>query len=513
MKDLSGLEVGDYFRIIWNRRWYFLIVFTLVSIGGTLYGRMQPPFYRSEAKIMVDTSLSSISRSSASINERVDAVREQLFRRTFLERMIQQTGSYGYGGSDDFVMERALDNIRKNIKITPTSDRTFSIAYIATDPSAAQNVTNQFTQELIRVSRRTARDRVESTDRFVERRFAEVEGKLNEQQEKIRIFKLQHAGKLPEQAISNQNALSGYFADLNNLEIGIQQTRNAKETYQSTYDDNKKLREQYIQATQSSKANPTVTKDSSPEERELAQKIENQSKLEAALAQALNKYTEVQPDVVRLRQEIDRLGQEISEAREKIKSPSPSMVEAADDDTAAPPHMTSTEVEEAAREKEYNRRIAQMDAEIARREKERSDIKQKIEDLELRIKTAPTLEQDLNVLMRDLDLTQRDYDQMATQRLNTRLATDVETDSENEVYQVIDDASFPVYPVTSQQRYLLMAFGGALIMGIAAAFGRELLDSTIGSEEEAKKVFKLPVLAAIPAAPKKNKKGELRKTA
>ena len=90
----------------------------------------------------------------------------------------------------------------------------------------------------------------------------------------------------------------------------------------------------------------------------------------------------------------------------------------------------------------------------------------------------------------------------------------METDKDNEIYRVIDEANFPLYPEgANRMQLILMSLCGGFGLGIAAAFGRELIDSTIGSEEEAKKVFNLPVLAAIPAAPKKIKKAELRKIA
>jgi len=42
-----------------------------------------------------------------------------------------------------------------------------------------------------------------------------------------------------------------------------------------------------------------------------------------------------------------------------------------------------------------------------------------------------------------------------------------------------------------------MGIGAGFVLGIAAAFGRELLDTTLGSESEAAAVLKLPVLVSI----------------
>jgi len=507
MKDLSGLEVQDYFRILWNRRWYFIIVFAVVSISGTLYARFMPVTYRSEAKIAVDIPLSSITRSSTTVQERIDLIREQLSSRSFLERMIRQTGSYA---GEDFVMERALDRVRKSIAIRSATNRTFTISYRATDPIVARDVTRQFTDQLIRASRLSTETRVQTADRFIEERFARANEKLNEQSEKIRQFKLQNAGKLPEQVISNMNAVAGYRSQLSNVENAIQQTKNAKENLEHRYQERRRVNEQLAQINQTPKATPVITKESSPDERDLAQKMQTLSKYEASLAQASARYTENHPDVVAFRREVSRFEQEVEEARAKL---TPSYDAETDEDVVETPRLTRSDIEEEILDKEYNRQIGIYEADIAKRESERESLKALINEYEVRVRTAPTLEQDLEDLLREEALLKKEYDNYANQKLSTGMASAVETDRDNEVYRIIDEANLPMYPETSQQKLLLMVFGGALVLGIAAAFGRELLDTTISSEEEAKKAFNLPVLAAIPAAPKKNKKSELRKTA
>jgi len=512
MKDLSGLDVHEYFRILWNRRWYFLIVFVLVSVGGTIHAKNKPAIYRSEAKIAVDTPLSAVSRSSSSVTERIDVIREQLSSRSFLERMIQQTGSYGFGASSDFVMERALTAVRNNIRIQKTSDRTFTIAYRATDPMMAQNVTRQFTDELIRASKRSSETRVMALDRFVEEQFSEAEEKLRKQSEKIRDFKQQNAGKLPEQTINNMNAVAGARSQLSNLENAIQRAKDNKDLLDNQYHDNKQLRSQLEQINSySSGSKPVVSSGSSPEELDLAQKTAVLSKYEANMAQALTKYTENHPDIAAYKREIDRLEREIEEARGKLQL-SPVVVNT-DDNGDATPRLTMAMLQEERFEKEYADRRNRIEAEIEKLEKEREATLKVIADYELRLKTAPTLEQELEDLFREENLLKKQYESIAAQKLNSVMATAVETDKDNEIYRVIDEANFPVYPEASTSRLMLMAIFGGLAMGVGAAFGRELLDSTIGSEEEAKKIFDLPVLAAIPAAPKKNKKTELRKTA
>ena len=500
MKDLSGLEVLDYFRILWNRRWYFLVVFALVSIGGTLYTRNKPDVYRSEARITVDTTLSSVARAP-SAQERVNIIREQLYSRSFLERMIQQTGMYGYGESSSFVLDRAVRAVQNNLKVRNTSNRMFTISYSSTDATVAQNITRQFTQELIRVSRRSTETKVQTVDKFVEQKFTEAEKKLSEHSEKIREFRLKNAGKLPEQTV---NTIAGLRTQLNNAEIAIQQARNNKESLEYRYDDRKQMNDLYTQIPSSSGQQPVVSRRSAtPEEREIIRKMESLAKYEASLAQALIKYTENHPDVAAYKREISRLEQEIEEAQANLTF---LPIETVTDESGEPRLLTKSDIQEDQKEKELWRQINAAEATIVKREEERERLLKRIEEAESQLKLSPKLEQELYALRREESLLEKEYENFAAQRYNAGLATAVETDKENEVYQIIDEANFPYYPVTSKLQLFLMSIGGGFMLGIVAAYGREFLDSTIGSEEEAKKVLHLPVLAAIPVAPKKNKK-------
>jgi len=307
------------------------------------------------------------------------------------------------------------------------------------------------------------------------------------------------------------NAVAGYRSQLSNVESSIMQVKTNKELADLRYHDAKQTRAQLEQLRSSSSNvnNPVVSREASPEERDLAQKIGTLSKYEANLALALNKYTENHPDVGTYRREISRLEDDIEEARAKLK---PYYVVPNDNVVATPP-LSKADIEQEKADKEYALQNSRYEADIAKLEREREGLQKAIDDYESRIRIAPTLEQELEDLFREEALLKKQYDSYAAQKISTGMVSAVETDRDNEVYRVIDEANFPIYPETSQSKLILMSLCGGLIAGFAAAFGRELIDSTVGSEEEAKKVFNLPVLAGIPAAPRKSKKTELRKTA
>jgi polysaccharide chain length determinant protein (PEP-CTERM system associated) len=500
MKDLSGLEIQDYLRIFWKRRWYFLIVFLLVSTAGVLYVNQMPDIYRSEAKIIVDTSLSAVLSNSSrtAVQDRVNILREQLNSRTFLERMIQQMGVHGHGQSGNFAMEQAVRSIQNNIRIDRVTDRTFRISYRATDPQVAQSVTRQVTDELIRVSRRSTVDRTMTVDRFLDEQLAEASKRLSDHSDLIRQFKLTNQGQLPEQTNANMNAIAGYRSQLNSVESFIQQAKNRKETLDHQHHENMRVRAAMEQLRVSTVG--PVSSDMTPEERELARIMESLSMREAELAQALARYTENHPDVVAVRREISRLEQDAKIARADL----PSFAVTAygrDAETV----VTRSDIEQERLDSEYVRQRRLLELDIERREREREELLRLIALHESRLRIAPTLAQDLETLLREEGLLRRRYETLANQKANTELTTAVETDRMNEVYQVIDEANLPMSAESDRLRLALMSIVGGLVMGVAAAFGRELIDGTIGSEDEAKKVLQLPVLAALPTVSKKIK--------
>ena len=503
MKDLSGLEVQDYFRIVWKRRWYFLIVFFLVSGSGAIYASRRIDVYRSEARIRVDTSLSTISTRSGgdSVQSRVDLIREQLSSRTFLERMTQQMGLYNYGETSDFSIDRAIRAIQNGIKVDQVGERTFRIAYTGTDRDTARNVTRQITEELIRVSRRSTGDSAKRRDTFLEEHLAEAGRKLNEQTELIRQFKLTHQGKLPEQEAANMSALSGNRAQLSSVESTIQQARTRQETLDSQYNQNKHMRERLDQLRAANAIVPELS-GVSPKERELAKRMEDLSRREAELTQLQAKYQESHPDVGRLKRDIGRLKQDVEEARADLSRDGTIVTE----DGVAPPILTKAGIEEEQMEYEYARLSRAIEQEIEKREQERDVLLQTIRDYEVRLKTTPMLAQQLDILVRDEDFLRKQYEALANQKASAELTAAIETDKMNEVYQIIDEASLPARAESTRLQLALISVAIGLGLGVVSTFGRELLDGTIGSEDEASKVFKLPVLVVVPTVPKKSKK-------
>ena len=498
MKDLSNLEVFDYFKILWNRRWYSLIIFILVSVGASIYAWQVKDIYKSEARIVVDTILSSEDFMKTNVrsltDDRYNAIREQLASRTFLEQMIEQFQMYGYGTRPDFVMEQAVKAAQRQIGIARTSDRTFTISYVATDPKFAQTVTKQLSQELIRSSSRSKEATIIGANRFFDELLKQAEDDVKLQEERIKQFKMAHLGELPGQEGANINALAGMHSQLTAVENAITQTQMRLETLEFSYQERKRLDAQTQNRAASDLSQPGADNEAalsalSPREIELAQKKE-------LLAQYLTKYTKSHPDVKSLNADIQRLEQQ---AEDVVPSAESASIQTTEGETAE--KVGEVAITEPANtiDNQYRFQVNRINAEIENREKERQNILQQIRIYRARLNLAPALEQELATLMREQENVMEKYDNLQRRKLAAQMGEEVEIGRRDETYRIVDAANLPFraeYPDRTQ--IVLLGIGIGFLLGIGAAFAREFLDSTISTEDEAKKILNLPVLATIP---------------
>lgn len=493
MKDLAHLEIREYFQIPWKRRWYFLVVAVLVISGASVYAWRMPDVFKSETRILVDEPFvpTDYARQTprTTPEDRIGMIRQQLASRTFLERMIEQFQMFGYGTRPDFVMEAAVRAAQRQIGIEKTSNNTFTISFVATDPQFAQTVARQLAQELIRISTNTRKDRVVATDEFVDEQLRQSAEALAAEEEKIKQFKLAHLGELPEQGAANMNALTGLHSQLTAVETALQQAQERQKLLDFRWQERRRLDliSRTLDATKDPKPGDKGQNAISSTAADLATK-------KALLDQYRLKYTANHPDVAALTREISRLEQQVGN-----QSPQ-------DDGSkgASGADSSKSVSDRDPMESAYQFESNSIKDEIARREKERQEIRQQIKGYQGRLQLAPALEQELATLLREQEMLKTRYEGLQKQKFGTQMATTAENDKKNETYKVIDEANLPVRPESPNRvQLVLLGIGGGLALGIGAAFGRELLDSTIGSEDEAKRILDLPVLVTIPIAPTK----------
>lgn len=501
MKDLKSFNPSDYLRILWRRKWYVLIVFLSVSTSAAVYAWIRPNLYRSTSRIRVESAPIPQDYVRPSVHsapeDQIAAIRSTVQSRSFLERMVMDFQLFGYGSSSDFSMEDTIKAVSNSIEITSTSKDTFNIAFYSSDPQLAQSLTRRTVETLIQSGTRSRKDRAIETDQFLEEQLRQTQNQLAAQEEKIKQFKMTHLGELPEQSEANMNGLARLDVQLSATENALQQLQERKKLLGIMAQEQKRmalLSQNLVMPQQNMPPVVTEPGDSNPL---LAAK-------QADLAALTAKYTPQYPDVIRLTREVELLKQKIAKEKEESRN-SAELTPIEEPKHQAEPVQPDAELGAVPEAGAIEIQVIEND--IKRKEKERDTILAQMKRFQARLNLAPALEQELLALKREYETLNQQYASLQGKKFQAQMTTSLETNKSGDAYKVIDEANLPEKPLFPNRIHIvLMGLSAGFILGLGAALGRELLDTTLGSEDEIAVILKLPTLAVISEIPKKEPK-------
>jgi polysaccharide chain length determinant protein (PEP-CTERM system associated) len=517
MKDLTHMSPTDYFRILWRRKWYALAIFLIISGAIGIFSLSTPSVYRSGSTVLVESALipqdyvRATDRSS--LEDQIASIRAQVQSRTFLEKIIQELQMYGYGKNKEFSVDAAVAAIDSNIKVTNTSKNIFTISYSAQDPQDAQKITKRIVESLIESNNRSRKSKAVEADDFLEKQLSKAVQDLSAQEEKIKKFKTDHLGGLPEQAEANMRAISGLNVQLSAIENALQQARDKQKLLDF------RLREQKrFSALGSSVLNsptmPSSEESNSSNKAKSGKGAKSSNALlevkEAELASLSAKYTSSHPDVIRASREVSELRKQLTaEAANSFTKQDGAPTEekgampAFEQNAAAQSLNTMLDAESA----EMKMETESAKNEISKKEKERDAILGQIKTYQNRLNLVPALDQEFTGLSREHEALRQQYSNLQSKKFQSQMAANLETDRNNDKYRIIDEANLPETPVFPDRLHIaLMGLGAGLLVGIGVAFGRELLDPSLSDEHEVAAVLNLPVLVTFSEITEKNQR-------
>jgi polysaccharide chain length determinant protein (PEP-CTERM system associated) len=475
-----------------------LAVFAIVSAGAVIYAWLSPNVYRSTSRIRVEAApipqdyVRSSDRSSP--EDQIAAIRGAVQSRSFLERMVQDFQLLGYGSDDDFSMESTIKALSTNIEITSTSKDTFNIAFYSIDPKLAQALTRRTVETLIQSGSISRKNRAIEADQFLEEQLRQTQQSLSAHEDKIKQFKLTHLGELPEQGEANMNALSRLDVQLAATENALQQLHERKKLLGVMAQEQKRM----LQMTQDmilpkQNSASAVIIESSPNPALAAKQAE--------LAALTAKYTPQYPDVIRLTREVELLKQKLAKENEaSAKAAELASVEAP---KSQMPIAPKDAVSQVGMEDTGNIELETINNDIKRKERERDSILAQQKKYQARLNLAPALEQELMVLSREYETLNQQHANLQSKKFQSQMTASLETNKSGDTYKIIDEASLPEKPLFPNRIHiLLMGLVAGFVLGIGAALGRELMDTSFSSGEEVASVLNLPTLAIITEIPK-----------
>jgi polysaccharide chain length determinant protein (PEP-CTERM system associated) len=482
------LDVAQIKGMVRRRRWQFLVPFFCgwLLVWGVSW--LIPSTYRSGTLILVEQPSVPekyvVSNIDSDIQQQLDSITQQILSRTRLLHIIDTLGLYAserkHKTPDDLV-----EKMRKDIEIELThGDDTrklsaFNIYYANRDPKMAQSATAELANLFITENLEQRQQRSANTTSFLEDQLAQARAKLLEQDQRVRVFKDQHLGELPDQMQSNLQILAGLQSQVQANQDSLNRAKQ-----QNTYLES--LINQYRAMDRGTKPGETGGPAA------LAEIDKQLDQLKAQLADLTSHYTDKHPDVRKTREQIARIESTrtriVAEMNDRANRPNTEAQTA-----ATPLDPKNAPLLDLESQLKANR------LEIVNREAEIKDEHNKIAQYQGRLNMAPVMEQQYTDITRDYEQSKTDYESLLKKKNESEMSTDLEKTQQGEHFRMLDPPNLPIKPYKPNR---LMLCGAGLAVGLffggAFSFGKEMLSGKLYSEREIKKVVPFEVLAEIP---------------
>jgi polysaccharide chain length determinant protein (PEP-CTERM system associated) len=474
----------DVLRIAWRRKWLIAVPFLTVAIGTALIAWRLPDRYRSETLIQVAPQRvpESYVKSTvtARIEDRLDAVRNQVLSRTRLERLILEHNLYAAARRTG-MMEDVVEGMRKSIEVQVVRGDAFRVSFTYEDRKLAMDIVNKLAASFIDESNQDRTVFAESTTSFLESQLEDARRRLEDLEKKVAAYRMQHSGELPTEREGNLQALTNLQMQVQNVVESINRERERKYVAERTLAD-----------LMADTPPPTPAATLAPGSAEALTGNSAAQQLEAArtgLRSLELRFKPDHPDVQRMKRIIADL--ETRAQQEALQNPlSP------DGDVK---YATPAEAQRQARIKQLRLEIEGIDRMVAGGQQDERALRAKIADYQRRVEATPLRETELTGLLRDYDTVQKLYQSLLAKQEDSKIAANMENRAIGEQFKTLDQARLPEKPV-SPNRPLIDLVGALAGLGIGLGFVAllEYRDNSFRTDEEVVKVLALPVVAVVP---------------
>lgn len=468
------------------RNWWLVAVFAIA--GGALsvgFALIRTKHYQSYAVLFYQERIRSslLSNREEQVQRNIgDRYRELLLARGQLAQIINDPTLDPFPDEED--TELAIDELRQNIRFEARGANAFRITYTDTDPDRAKRVTEKLTQLLQDKDEFLRKDQARVTVAFALEQKEEAAAELAKHEMKLAEFLAKHPEFAQEAA---QAAGQGSFAGEGAAIRGVQnQKAMAKSENARLYALERQRRR--IQARLDAPPDAPPIRIPAPQTPEKIQAeaavSEARSRLAAAnrdLENALDRYTDQHPAVVRARARVTEAQADLKRAQAAV----PPDVET----TIAP----ASEADRAKLEQE----LARLEAQIAEEQKRGH---KSSATLDATTNWVVQLETEHATLRRTVTEARERVEALSDSVFRAELDANQKLADTGAVLSVVDPAFRPVRPAGPSKTLITLA-GLALFLalGTGLALGLAVIDDRIYRRRDLEELG-IAVLAVIPPA-------------
>ena len=460
-KEISVLALLDIVR---RRKLYVLIPAAVLMIAVGIYTFYQPPLYRAQALLGVESGarnyVQTMDGSIARVQDQLLTIREVLFSRPVLEPVMRNFHLLPM--PDGKISDTDLDRMRESIKITVEGDDSFHLVFEGRGRTQVMNVTNDLSERFIRRLSNMREQQVNEGAALLNAELETLRSQLNEQEEKLKIYKERAVNELPDRLETNLRLFAATQAQLQSSS-GLRANDQAR--LAAVDEELSELEKQGV-------LEATPLKEKTPSEAKLEE-------LRLHLKQLRSVFTEQYPEVVSTQREIRDL--------EKAIAAAPSKPPVAEPSIARMRYLQIKAEKESLQQrlKSYVQEERELESEMRR--------------LQQRVESTPQHEIAITGLTRGYEATKTRYNALLTKQQEAGLANRPERVSKTVEFRIVEPASLPLGPSTTRRsRLLLLGLFLGLGLGLVVAVVAEQTDTTFGSVEEFQAFTNLPAIAVLP---------------
>ena len=460
--------------IVTRHRWWALVPAAVTVFATFAVLSVLPNRYSSEAILLVVQQQVPqryvLPTTTTDISEALQATTQEVLSRTRLLGIIDEFNLYAKQRKR-LSPEALLERMRRDIDIKLIESRSvqkdvnsFKISFLADNPQVAQEVTSKLTSLFIQQNLETREHQATTTTNFLNEQLEKSKSKLAEAEEKVRNFKMQHLGELPEQQQGNLAIMTGLQAQLQNTMLSLSRAQEQR---------------QYLESLSGYRALMVQS---------------DLTRLKAERANLLSLYTPQYPGVVKINEKIAE-----TEALIRMLRPSSSSPKRAENASPEAPVGLSAGAKEDISIAQLSSQLESNRLEVENLTKDESQLKNTIQQYQMRVNQTPVREQQLAEMLRNYELLKQDYADKLNKEMESQMAANLEKRQEGQQFRVVDRPSLPTIP--SSPNRIKISLGGGFVgigLGLAFAFLRDMRDRSFHSEEALRKRFAVPLIMGIP---------------
>ncbi len=485
------MELREYGKIFLRRKWQIAFTALFILFFACAYCVVARELYKSSITILVipQPVPQDFVRSTAGlqIEQQLGTIKQQVTSRTTLSKVMDELQLFEKErkkGTSEELFERMRKRIE--IEVVRGQDRerseAFSISFLYESPKEAMQATARLASLFIEESLMTREHQSVGTSQFLESQLRGTKAKLEVMERRLKEYKIQYMGELPQQMEANLRMLAG-----------LQDRLRTNESSTRTVEERKVFLEAQINLIGSSLSSASAGSGRSGAALSLdpVQSLAVQlASAKAKLADLNARYTEKFPEVVRMKREVADLEKRIAEARRNAATAG---------DANADPLLAAASTPGVDEIRTIRAQLKATVSEIASLKREKEEIQKSIASVERKIGQSPRREQEMTSLIRDYENQKRSYDDLLKKKLEADVSQNLEKRQKGSQFHILDPANLPEGPSQPNRK---MVLGVALLLALGFGFGGaiawEAVDLRLRDVRDFRHLYKVPILGYIP---------------